>query len=499
MLVIGEGYQTFMSLNFLTRSVGPMERTSPKICDFHWPFAVKALPACFRGDQDDGTSVTVCFRGSSRFKIQIGYIGYFAGEGEELRQTYSNAPDSRDYAINFFYNHREGVEKAYLACPFLTSLKPFELLREANCQKIFLLVRLCEVTDPKVLRSLRGMEGVHIRYFTERTFHAKFYILGDVALIGSTNLTDGGLFGNRELSISVQSNDPAYQNTVALFDELWESAASLTEGRLDSFETWRKNHKRPDPPPMQGIDAVGPKTGGNIDKPIDAGQLPLERLRSQYEEHFLPAYNLIKKTYQEDGQRHPEFEAYSHEYEIDRFLFWVRGFTTEERLQENPLRSSEGLIRNIRHHKNEWLQVPHEELSIYEHRVERVARLKALFSDEERLLKVEMDEMADVLRGCAAFENALRYEGGEVEHQLEVFKAENSIKTMRAAFHHLAFGQGDYIERINDCIELPEYQIERWGRSSIMELFGWINREGVPPLNGRIIKAMRYLGFDVPT
>ena len=31
-----------------------------------------------------------------------------------------------------------------------------------------------------------------------------------------------------------------------------------------------------------------------------------------------------------------------------------------------------------------------------------------------------------------------------------------------------------------------------------LELFGWINHEDAPSLNGRIIKGLCHLGFDVP-
>ena len=47
-----------------------------------------------------------------------------------------------------------------------------------------------------------GHAGVLYRYLAHR-FHAKVFIFGDTALIGSSNLTDGGLLQNRKAVIQL--------------------------------------------------------------------------------------------------------------------------------------------------------------------------------------------------------------------------------------------------------------------------------------------------------
>jgi len=80
---------------------------------------------------------------------------------------------------------------------------------------------------------------------------------------------------------------------------------------------------------------------------------------------------------------------------------------------------------------------------------------------------------------------------------LAAFKRDNTIQAIQTTFGYLAFGSGEFVQRIYDCIYTPKYKLAHWGRNCTLELFGWINHQDAPPLNGRTIKALRYLGFDV--
>lgn len=50
---------------------------------------------------------------------------------------------------------------------------------------------------------------------------------------------------------------------------------------------------------------------------------------------------------------------------------------------------------------------------------------------------------------------------------------------------------------MGNCIFNPEYKLNEFGRSAVQELLGWVNKEGIPICNGRTVKALRYLGFNV--
>lgn len=416
-----------------------------------------------------------------------------------MRVLFTNRPKGKDFTINFFYLNGAKANSAQLACPFFTDYEPLKILKDAGCKQIQLIVRLCEATSPDALASARELGEIDIRFFTAPAFHAKFYILGQIALLGSANLTAAGMKSNRELSISIGSEDEIFDEIPAFFDELWNSASVLTADALDRFKTWRKSNHVQDASPIVGIEPSSPVTVAVKTQIENRTRTYLETFRALFVEKLIPAYKLVETIYSEQGQRHPAFSARSYDYEMDRFLFWVRGFTTDEQLDQHPIRSGDDLSRTIRKHVSEWFQTKEFDLNIDEERLHRIAKLQALFADQRALELIEMDEIVDILQGCAAFVEMLRFTKGGLENHIKAFKKDNDISKVRASFQHLAFGSGDYVQRVYDCVYLPEYKLSHWGRNCTLELFGWINKEKVPPFNGRIIKALRYLGFNVPT
>lgn len=416
-----------------------------------------------------------------------------------MRVLFTNRPKGKDFTVNFFYLNGANATSAQLACPFFTDFEPLKILKDAGCQHIQLIVRLCEATSPDALLSAKALGGVDVRFFTSPAFHAKLYILGPFALIGSANLTGSGMKSNRELSIAIHSEDPIFDEVPAFFDELWNAASVLTSDALERFKAWRRHNNVQTLPPIEGIEPSSPVTIAVETQIQNRVRTYLESFRALYVEKLIPAYRVVEEVYAEQGKRHPAFLDHSHDYEIDRFLFWVRGFTTDEQLEQHPVRTADDLRGNIRKYVSEWFQIPTSKLNIDKERLVRIDRLQALFAEPEALNHVGLDEIADLLRGCAAFVEMLRFTEGGLENHIKAFKRDNDISKIRTSFHQLAFGPGDYVQRVYDCVYLPEYKLSHWGRNCTLELFGWINKDKAPPFNGRIIKALRFLGFNVPT
>ena len=418
-----------------------------------------------------------------------------SGQNGTMNESFTNRPGAGDLTINFFHKHAKNVRTAQLACPFFTDSEPIEILVSAGCGKILLLVCLCEVTSTEALEKARAFGNVDIRFFTNG-FHAKFYILDNVALVGSANLTDPGLRLNRELSVSVRSEDPVFDDIPALFDELWSSARVLTNHRLNYFREWRRNYGPRSLHSIPGVDSCSPPTIRVSSQDVNRTRTYLETFRAFYVERLIPAYRSVETTYSEAPNRHPAFTNYSSKYEIDRFLYWVKGHTTDKRLHLEPLRSGDDLKNNINKYVTEWMKMK-DNLTIYTDRVDRIHRLERLFGDERSLESVGIDEIVDMIQACAAFVEMFRFTEGGLESFIERFKQKNPIERIRKSFHYLAFGPGDYVQRVYDCIYESGYRLSDWGESCTLELFGWINQDGVPPFNGRTMKALRFLGMDV--
>ena len=154
-------------------------------------------------------------------------------------RIFTNGP-RKDYVINPFNELADGASQIYLAAPYFTKAEPIlDAVKKGS--QVQLLIGLNESTSPQALAQVSEKPGVSVRYFTDR-FHAKIFIFDDVAILGSSNLTDGGLFSNREASIRLdQDNDrDAVEEIIALFVELWEAGKVLTPQILSDFAAAHK-------------------------------------------------------------------------------------------------------------------------------------------------------------------------------------------------------------------------------------------------------------------
>ena len=416
-----------------------------------------------------------------------------------MSRFFSNRPNNGGYTENFFRTRASGVSSAQLACPFFTNVEPIRILLQSGCEQIQLLVRLCEVTSAEALREARDMRGVHVRFFSTPAFHAKFYILGPWALLGSANLTGGGLRQNRELSVEIGSREESFDEMPALFDELWNAAAVLTDDAMRRFEAWRRLHGPQISSRIDGIPEVSPPTIHVRTRMTNRVRTYLESFRRQYVELVQPAYRQVAEVYREKGRRHPDLESYPLKYELDRFFYWLPSKTTDDSLSLLPLRRGVELKQNIAGHIEEWFGV-HGPAGYFDdaNRWVQLTQLQAFFASPGELDHSDFDSLTESLLACAAFHDRLRFAKDGLRTLVRNFKQENKFEDVLKTFKYLAFGQGDYVQRIYDCVYTSEYKLRGWGPNCTFELFGWINHDDVPPVNGRVMKALRFLGFDVP-
>jgi len=156
-----------------------------------------------------------------------------------LLAVYTNQPPHGG-AHDFFVRYGATCRCARLASPFFTTSYVLNLLPSAEVQ---LLVRLCQTTQPSALEEASKHTSVQIRYFTDKKFHSKLYILDEVALLGSANLTRAGLSDHYELSVAIAKSDPNFTALELNYAELWSLAQPLTNAALADFADWHS--KRP--------------------------------------------------------------------------------------------------------------------------------------------------------------------------------------------------------------------------------------------------------------
>ena len=422
-----------------------------------------------------------------------------------LRDVYANSKAS-GFTSSFFHQAGHAGGLALLASPFYSTFEPIRLLTERKCQ-VRLLVRLCEITSPRSLKQAFDDPLVTVRYYTNRRFHAKLYIINDAALVGSANLTDSGLNANREVSVVLlRGRDQGFEELPGLFDLLWDGADVLTERVLEQYE---KAHAKGSPgrgdedfDNLLG-EFVEPCEPPNIR--VESGEVShrrsfLQTFRRKYDESLHPAFGEVRSVFEAAGQHRREFDAGRIDIEISRFLGWLRVVHARgEAWAESPLLASAPRLALVERFRRDWdvaADISAGDMIQVEGEVDNVRAIEAAFASPEAINALSYDELFDVLVGCHAFREMLRFTKGGLPGLRADFSRRNSLADIKRTLTHLTNGAGDPLERAYDCIFDERFRLGRFGEACVMELLGWVE-PAYPPVNGRTIKALRFLGFDV--
>jgi hypothetical protein len=423
-----------------------------------------------------------------------------------VRDVYANTAQT-GFTQNFFNDMAPSAQTAVLACPFFTHYSPVETLTKRGCE-VKLLVRLCDATDPKALRRALADPKVSVKYFTSRLFHAKFYIIDDIALVGSANLTDAGMNKNREVSVALRrGEDPAFDPLPGLFDDLFAQADQL------------------DLPAIQALEAVLAQRGQSFadmafehdltkllpaadPESIEVGSGKRTRLRT-FLQRFKVRYDGIDRAlaevehqFEADGRRRPEFAEGDTSIEISRLLGWIRVVHGAGTLwDEQPSLDAPSRAMKLRGLIDEWHasgDISSGDMIYTEKELGNIARIRENFASPDTIRNLSYEELFDTLQGCHAFYELLRFTKGSIEGLRVQFGQLNSLDRLKSSLIHLLHARDpiDPLARAYDLLYDPAYQLRRFKESCVMELLGWSDPSR-RPVNGRTIKALRYLGYEV--
>lgn len=418
-----------------------------------------------------------------------------------MRRIFSNGP-AKDFVSNPFGALVAKSRSIHVAAPFVTQA---DALAEAAARgkSIELLVGLNVATSPQALARVHGKPNVAIRYLTRR-FHAKIFIFDDVAMVGSSNLTDGGLLSNREATMILDRAEDldAIEELRAIFLELWDAALVLTSDKLKDFAAAHQAMKRTGPDPDAYIeDAVGKAEPPNINVLSTARtreRVFLEDLRRQVYEQYKPAFGEVTRILERDGLRREELEQVGIENETNRFLNFVRQtYITGDDWQATPLRPPAEREEEIVRFGNDWATTSSSQIP--EDYIDWLHRVRATFGTEGAMAAASKEELTLGLTSIHAFAEQLRFvKGGTSQLPVEFWRANNQdLAKVKATLSHLLHGRGDFIQRLHDVLYDPSMKLTLFGRFCALELYGTVKPGDCPPMNGRMAKALRFLGFDV--
>lgn len=420
-----------------------------------------------------------------------------------MPRLFSNGPD-KDYVFNPFSQSLAKVASAYLAAPYFTLARPLLEAARRGCA-IQAIIGLNPATDPSAVAQIVNVPNLSVRYFTHR-FHAKLYIFGsEGVLLGSSNLTDGGMYSNREAVISLDASvdGEAVEEARALFAELWEAAQILTPDKLLSFKLAWTAIDRKGPAPEAFIEqAVGRSEPVNINvasRRRSSEQIFHKELRKQVYEQYRPAFLEVSSVLDRQGHRRRDFADFGLAVETNRFLNWVRLVHApgDEAWQGAPLRAALERQAEVRRLGAIWSETDDDKVpGEYFDRLSDVGRA---FGTSEAIASSSMDELTQGLLGVHAFLEQSRFvKGGESKLPVAFWTANGRDEAkIRRSLTYLLHGPSDFIERLHDLLYARERKLGHFGYFCALELFGTVKPEVCPPLNGRTAKALRFLGYDV--
>jgi len=457
-------------------------------------------------------------RQKSNVAAQAGFdqrSGQYPANGTEmaLKELYSNTPDT-DFTMNFFMKAGPRPRSALMAAPFFNTTEPIEYLTDKGCE-VRLIVRLSPITKPASLRKALKNRLVKVRYFTSTTFHAKFYIIDDVALVGSANLTEGGMKGNRETSVLLrQDRDAVFYELPSLFDELWNDADVLNENVMRDYEkAFRSKGSASGEDAFEkhiheSIRPVAPRSivVGSERETKERGFI--QGFRRKYDEILVPAHREILEVAQQNGFGRPEYVGQDPRIEMGRFLGWLRRTQgSGEGWRKTPLLSDRNeRAKRIVHYVQIWQSADDSvksDMDRASEEIESVSNIRTHLRDPGELKKLSFDELFRYLTGCHAFLERQRFVSKDIGEDMSGlerlrvdFQESNTLDAVVQTVTHLLSGPGDAIERAYDCVYDPGFRLNGFGEACVMELLGWGDPER-PPFNNRSIRGIRLLGFDV--
>lgn len=415
---------------------------------------------------------------------------------------YSNA-SAKDLVLNPFLKMIGQSTRLYLAAPYFTQAEPIlEALRDGK--PVQLLVGLNEATSPNALKTLHGLAGISIRYLTDR-FHAKIYVFDQEALLGSSNLTDGGLVRNREAVIKLSSErDPdAFEDVRALFLELWEAGEVLTAQKLSAFAAAHQSLMQRSPNAKKEIEtAVGKAEPPSIDvasKKKPKERIFLQTLRREVYEQYRPAFNEVSSALEENNLRREDLAGVGLANEANRFLNYVRltHAIGEESWQSAPVRTPEERRLEILKYGVEWKGATNNKVP--DDYADWLNNVETAFGTPEEIAGATKEQIIEGLMSLHAFIEQLRFVKGGAKNLPTEFwvKNNNDVERVKRTLTYFLHGPGDFIERFHDVLYHPFYKLARFGYFCGLELYGTVKPDECPPMNGRMAKALRFLGFDV--
>ncbi len=380
----------------------------------------------------------------------------------------------------FIYNTSKNIKnRLWIASPFINDKNSFESffnihkIKNKNCN-LRLIIKLDNIN-----RQNNDIVDFFIQNGEVRTYsnlHAKMYIIDDIPIISSANLTHNGFRNNYELSVAGASSDiELYEQ---MYNVLWNVSDEVNLHLLQ--EQVDKNNN---------IDNQGFKPNINKRGKSDFDVFePPKYIESCDYSQFLDAYKDFASKY----KKFRLFPDVNIKYEIDCFLNFLFNHSEGQPARDyyhgrlvNKTFNDKMLKVHLQEFKNWKEQNTKAEEQINEKiRAENVA--KQLFI-EKNINKVSLEEIVNFL--C---EHINVYKSNAHRFKYKENFLRNKLSDVIQYIKELKMANPNIIDKLCKQGKHPIC----FGKSTTQEFVAFIRKE-LPMRNGNTNAGFRYMGYDV--
>lgn len=357
---------------------------------------------------------------------------------------------------------------------------------EHNSKTVDLLVSLRPPTNYYSLLSIYSKKNVNIQ-FLGNEFHSKFFIFYRNSkpfafVIGSSNLTAGGLYKNIETNTIIK--DENYLKEIDReFSALWKVSYQLQPTDLDGFKIIFDTFAKKADSEKEELDAFETKILSGRSKKADKPRIG----RHAKEHHnFCAAVNQIKAIVSEiSEEEYPSVPIY---LVIDHFWHWVvvKWDRTDVRLFIGPTKK-----QTLQKIFREYCSWDKNENNYTFTMADKSSNIFASLLAENKIDYLTDKQAVTIISNLHSGAMRTRRFGADRK-----FVAENSIDKIRSSFKYLLYSNEELDLRIHNLYINPKYKLKQLSLSGIQELIGWVMPEKYPIRNEKANDAVEILGYN---
>jgi len=378
-------------------------------------------------------------------------------------------------------------KKVIIAVAFFNDAELIKQILESGTT-VTLIVSLRPPTNYYALKEILHKNNLDTLYLGPE-FHSKIYAFIDSkngiisSIIGSSNLTSGGLTNNIETNVILQDIS-SLEQIGKLLDDIQDLSTILQPDTLNEYkEKYDRFVEKNPPEKLQKITTKYKTTAQNHKIP---------KKSSEYYEFWKVAdkvKDLVKDISKDEYPEIPEYLV------IDHFWHWLVKICSPKRLlvfQNSDDLTKEKYIPILFKDYCKWDKSESGKAAptYTESMPENSKKLQKLLS-LNKLKTLDKNNALEIYRAFHATKSRIQRFDADKK-----FVNENKISNIRESLEYLLYSNDPIHIRIHKMTSPnSEYKLSQFGPSCVQELLGWFKPTEMPIRNNKADKAIRLLGF----